>query len=49
VGGFVGAATYEADRATWKALLPYLLWGQEMHVGKSTTKGDGWYELRMES
>jgi hypothetical protein len=45
-GGFVGVATYEADRQTWRALLPYLLWGQEVHVGKSATKGDGWYEVR---
>lgn len=46
-GGFVGVATYQADREAWQALLPYLLWGQEVHVGKSATKGDGWYEVRM--
>jgi len=45
-GGFVGVATYEAGRETWRALLPYLLWGQEVHVGKSATKGDGWYEVQ---
>lgn len=45
-GGFVGVATYEAERETWQALLPYLLWGQEVHVGKSATKGDGWFEAR---
>ena len=43
VGGFVGVATYQANRETWEALLPNLLWGQEVHVGKSATKGDGWY------
>ena len=48
-GGFVGVATYEAGRETWQALLPYLLWGQEVHVGKSATKGDGWYEVRIAS
>lgn len=45
VGGFVGVAGYEAGAETWEALLPYLLWGQEIHVGKSATRGDGWYEM----
>jgi hypothetical protein len=44
-GGFVGLATYAAPPETWQALLPYLLWGQEVHVGKSATKGDGWFEV----
>lgn len=48
VSGFVGPATYQAGRDTWQALLPYLLWGQAAHVGKSATKGNGWYEVRME-
>jgi CRISPR/Cas system endoribonuclease Cas6 (RAMP superfamily) len=47
VGGFVGVATYQATRETWDDLLPYLVWGQEVHVGKSATKGDGWYEVRV--
>jgi hypothetical protein len=47
VGGFVGVATYQAARETWDELLPYLVWGQEVHVGKSATKGDGWYEVRV--
>jgi len=46
VGGFVGTATYEAGAETWEALLPYLVWGQEVHVGKNATKGDGWYEVQ---
>jgi hypothetical protein len=46
VGGFAGTATYQADVETWQALLPCLLWGQEVHVGKNATKGDGWYEVR---
>jgi len=46
VSGFVGSATYRADPETWAALLPYLVWGQVVHVGKDTTRGDGWYEVR---
>jgi hypothetical protein len=45
VSGFAGTATYEAERDTWRALLPHLVWGQEIHVGKNATKGDGWYEV----
>jgi hypothetical protein len=48
VGGFVGTAAYQASPATWQALLPYLVWGQEVHVGKNATKGDGWYEVRVD-
>jgi hypothetical protein len=47
LGGFTGRAVYEAPPDVWQALLPYLLWGQSTHVGKSATRGDGWYELRI--
>jgi CRISPR-associated endoribonuclease Cas6 len=40
IGGFIG-------NARWKAInndvLYWLLWGQSLHVGKNTAKGDGWY------
>ncbi|MBN1954605.1 MAG: CRISPR system precrRNA processing endoribonuclease RAMP protein Cas6, partial [Anaerolineae bacterium] len=49
VGGFIGVASYQADAETWQALLPYLVWGQEAHVGKSATKGDGWYEVGIDN
>lgn len=57
VGGFVGEAGYQAPELrpgqagadAWQALLPYLVWGQEVHVGKSATKGDGWYEVGVEN
>lgn len=48
VSGFVGSAIYGADLGTWEALLPHLLWGQVIHVGKNATKGNGWYEVRVE-
>lgn len=48
VGGFVGTATYVSNPETWQTLLPYLLWGQEIHVGKSATRGDGWYNVHVE-
>jgi hypothetical protein len=47
VGGFIGAATYQADHDTWRSLLPWLLWGQEVHVGKDATKGNGWYDVQI--
>ena len=28
-----------------KELLPWLLWGQSLHVGKNAVKGDGWYRV----
>lgn len=43
IGGFVGEASYESDQ--WRALLPWLLWGQLAQAGKNTTKGNGWYRV----
>ena len=45
MGGFVGPATYHAPPDVWRPLLPYLLWGQSVHVGKNATKGNGWYRV----
>jgi len=47
ISGYTGTATYQADVDTWRALLPHLLWGQAVHVGKNATKGGGWYEVRI--
>jgi hypothetical protein len=41
ISGFVGPATYRATREIWETLLPYLLWGSVIHVGKNAVKGDG--------
>ncbi len=40
-GGFVGAAAYHAP--DWSPFLPWLLWGQFVHVGKDAVKGNGQY------
>jgi len=47
ISGFTGRAVYQAPAEVWRPLLHYLLWGQSIHIGKSVTKGDGWYKLRM--
>ena len=41
LGGIVGHAVYAAEREVWRALLPWLLWGQLVQVGKSAVKGNG--------
>ena len=38
LGGLVGAAAYEGDLAEF---LPWLLWGQLVHVGMNATFGLG--------
>ena len=45
IGGFVGRAGWEGEQAAMRALLPLLLWGNLVHVGKDTVKGNGWYDL----
>ena len=42
-GGFVGQATYTAP--DWEPLLPWLLWGTLVHVGKNAVKGEGMFTL----
>jgi hypothetical protein len=41
ISGLVGQATYRASREIWEMLLPYLLWGSVIHIGKNAVKGDG--------
>lgn len=45
LGGLVGTAMYYA--AAWKALLPWLVWGEVVQVGKNVVKGCGLYRLRV--
>lgn len=41
LSGIVGRAVYAGAREVWRAVLPWLLWGQLAQVGKSTAKGNG--------
>ena len=41
LSGFVGRAVFSAPREVWDELLPWLLWGQLVQVGKATVKGNG--------
>ena len=43
IGGYQGRVAYRAE--DWRPLLPLLLWGQSLHVGKSAVKGDGWFTI----
>lgn len=42
ISGFVGQAIFQGDM---EPFLPWLTWGQFVHVGKNAVKGDGWYTL----
>ena len=42
MGGFVGQVTFEGDLAPF---LPWLVWGEIVHVGKDAVKGNGWYRI----
>lgn len=41
MGGFIGTAVYFAKAETWRTLLPWVLWGSVVQVGKNTVKGEG--------
>jgi hypothetical protein len=45
MSGFVGRAVFAASQEVWRALLPWLLWGQLTQVGKDTVKGNGVIEI----
>ena len=42
MGGFVGQVTFEGNL---EPFLPWLVWGEVVHVGKDAVKGNGWYEI----
>lgn len=42
IGGLIGTVRWEGDLAD---LLPWILWGASLHVGKNAVKGNGFYRL----
>ncbi len=43
LGGLVGGVSVVSD--DWPELLPYLLWGQSVQLGKNVVKGGGWFQV----
>lgn len=43
LGGLVGSAKWDHIPSE---LIPWLLWGQSLHVGKNAIKGNGWYTIQ---
>ncbi len=43
ISGLLGRATFHSD--DWSPFLPWLLWGQIVHVGKDAVKGNGLYQV----
>lgn len=41
--GFTGMITYQGDLAPF---LPFLVWGEYLHVGEDAVFGNGWYRIR---
>ena len=48
ISGLVGSAWYSALIDVWRELLPWLIWGEIVQVGKDTAKGNGVYRLKFE-
>lgn len=42
IGGLMGRFRWDGDLTPF---IPWLMWGQSLHVGKDTVKGNGWYEI----
>lgn len=42
ISGFMGKVHY---RLAEQDVLYWMLWGQSLHIGKNTAKGDGWYSV----
>jgi len=46
IGGLAGQITFFAD--DWCPFMPWMVWGQFVHVGKDAVKGNGWYRIEEE-
>jgi len=42
LGGYVGRIAFRGDLAPFRS---WLAWGTLIHVGKSATRGNGWYRI----
>lgn len=42
ISGLVGRFRWEGDL---KPLMAWLMWGQSLHIGKDSVKGNGWYRI----
>lgn len=47
ISGLVGSAWYSASADIWRPLLPWLLWGEVVQVGKDTAKGNGVFRVQI--
>ncbi|KPL82638.1 hypothetical protein SE15_11085 [Thermanaerothrix daxensis] len=47
ISGLVGFARYAAPTKIWRELLPWLIWGEIVQVGKDTVKGNGVFRLSL--
>lgn len=45
ISGLIGTARYGAPIEVWRELLPWLIWGEMVQVGKDTVKGNGVFRL----
>jgi hypothetical protein len=42
IGGLMGSVTFSGDLAPFRE---FFVWGEVMHVGKNSVKGNGWYKI----
>lgn len=49
VSGLVGEAYYSAPLEIWYELLPWLIWGELVQVGKDVVKGNGVFRISKEA